>query len=69
MHPPPEAEQPTEQWMAHHVGVAEQSGGRVAHHLLGNPVVRIGVVATGPELMLAEEAVSAGDGEWNHRLN
>src|SRR5581483_6449351 len=50
---------------AEHVGVTEEAGGRVAHDLFGDPGVGVGVVATGPELILAELTVAAGDGEGN----
>ena len=45
------------------VRVAEETGGRVAHHLRRHGGVRIRVVAAGEESLLAEEALAAGDGE------
>ena len=50
---------------SHHVGIAEQARARVAIHFFGNPRVRIGVVAARPQLLLAEPAAPACDGEWH----
>ncbi len=50
----------------HHVRVAEQARGRVPVQLLSHPGVRVGVVAEGPQLAVAEEAPAARDGERNH---
>ena len=48
------------------MGITEQAGRRVAHQLLGNPVIGVGVIATRPELAPTEEACAAGDGERHH---
>src|SRR5579875_2738791 len=45
------------------VRVAEERRAGVTVHGLGDLCVRVGVVAKGPEVLLAEEAISAGDGE------
>ena len=46
-----------------HVRVAEQTRRGIAVQLLGHPGIRIRVVAQRPELLLAEVAAAAGDGE------
>src|SRR5579859_3907118 len=51
---------------SHHVGVAKKTRRRVAHHFLGDPIIGIGILATRPEFLLAEEAAATGDGEWNY---
>ena len=50
---------------AHHVRVAEETGAGISVGGFHQVRVGIGVVAGGPELLLAEEAVAAGDGERN----
>ena len=49
-----------------HVRIAEESRRRIAVQLLRHPGVRVGVVAQRPELLLAEEAMPAGDRERHH---
>src|SRR5262249_45202202 len=51
---------------AHHVRIAKQARRGIPEHFFCDPRVRVGVVAQGPELSLAEEAFAAGDGEGNH---
>src|SRR6185437_15631850 len=51
---------------AEHVRVAKESGRRIAHHLFGDPCIRIGVVAERPELLLTEKAFAARNSERHH---
>jgi hypothetical protein len=51
---------------AEEVGIAKEARGRVAIHLLRHPGIGVRVIAQRPEMLLAEEAVAAGDGKGHH---
>ena len=51
---------------AEHVGIAEDTRGRVPHQLLGNPRVGVRVLAEREQVRPAGGALAAGDGERHH---